>query len=629
VLKILLIDDEEGIRKLLSISLRNDGYDVITAENGERGLDLFKQESPSIVLTDIKMPGMNGIEVLKKIKQINPDAEVIVITGHGDVGQAVKSMQLEASDFISKPVNNDILCKALRRAETKLRIKQSLKDYTAGLEKTVKEKTEKLKKTYIEMETLCDFTSNLSGKKYLGDALGYMFDRIKNILTFEEAIPLIFNEVKNGFISVNGYRRQCLEDNEEIVSTVLSLNCPMNISELNDKEYDWLKSVNGYKSLSIVPIIKEKDIAGAIIFLAFNPDVFSREDLSFLNLMFSQVADGIRRIALNDEKLNELDDKVKMFSGFGGIIGKDHKMRQIYNLILDIAPTDATVLIQGESGCGKELVAKAVHSNSHRKDNSFVVVDCSAYPLTLLESELFGHEKGAFTGATHQRIGRFESANKGTLFLDEIGEIPLMSQVKLLRFLQFQKLERLGGTGTIELNVRIIAATNKDLQKEVEKGNFREDLYYRLCVIPINVPPLRVRRNDIPLLVEYFLKRLNSRGNKKVKGISSRAMRLLLDYNWPGNIRELENIIEHSFILAKDEYITEQNFSNNIRFNVDNINKEKKKISSFQENEKRFLTKVLEEYMWNKSRVAKTLNISRSTLYAKLKKYKINSVDKS
>jgi two-component system response regulator HydG len=299
-------------------------------------------------------------------------------------------------------------------------------------------------------------------------------------------------------------------------------------------------------------------------------------------------------------------------------------MRQIYNLILDIAPTDATVLIQGESGSGKELIAKAVHLHSHRKDKCFVVVNCSAYPHTLLESELFGHEKGAFTGATHKRIGRFELANEGTLFLDEIGEIPLMSQVKLLRFLQFQKFERLGGIETIEMNVRIVAATNKDLNKEVEKGTFREDLYYRLNVIPINIPPLRVRRSDISLLVEYFLQKLNSRGNKKVKGISSEAMSMLMCYSWPGNVRELENTIEHAFILTKDEFISEQTLPLNIRLAVD----KEEKISSFQENERRFLTKVLEEYQWNKLQVAKKLNISRSTLYAKLKKYNINYVDK-
>ncbi len=278
-------------------------------------------------------------------------------------------------------------------------------------------------------------------------------------------------------------------------------------------------------------------------------------------------------------------------------------------------------MIQGESGSGKELVARAVHLHSYRKDKPFIVVNCSAYPQTLLESELFGHEKGAFTGATHRKLGRFELADKGTLFLDEIGEIPLMSQVKLLRFLQFQKFERSGGVETIEVDIRVIAATNKDLKKEVENGNFREDLYYRLNVIPINIPPLRVRRNDISLLVEHFLKRLNLRGNKKVKGISSEAMDTLMCYGWPGNVRELENIIEHAFILTKNEFINGQSLPLDI-YSI--VNKEQK-ISSFQDNEKKFLARVLQEYKWNKLQVAKKLNISRSTLYAKLKKYNINS----
>jgi len=623
-LKLLLIDDEEGIRKLLSMSLRNEGYDVITADNGHNGIELFKQEAPSIVLTDIKMPGMNGIDVLRKIKEINPDAEVIIITGYGDMEKAVKSIQLEASDFITKPVNADALSKALQRAEAKLKVKQALKHYTFNLEKAVEEKTVALEKSRKGMKTLCDITCNLSEKKYLVDAFNLIIERIKNIFLFKTAIPLVFNEAKDDFIKVNGYRCLQTEDKEEIISAINSMRYPMEIAELSAMGYGWLKNFENYKSLSVVPIDRNGDIAGGVILLASEANVFSGDDLRFFYLMLSQVAYDIRRIALNEEKLKGLDDKVEMFSGFGGIIGKDHKMRQIYNLILDIAPTDATVLIQGESGSGKELIARAVHLHSHRKDKPFVVVNCSAYPHTLLESELFGHEKGAFTGATHKRIGRFELANEGTLFLDEIGEIPLMSQVKLLRFLQFQKFERLGGQETIGVNVRIIAATNKDLQKEVETGNFREDLYYRLNVIPINIPPLRVRRNDISLLVEYFIEKLNSQGNKKVKEISSKATKLLMNYSWPGNVRELENIIEHSFILTKNGFISEQNFPDNIYFTAD----KEKKISSFQENERRFLTKVLEEYQWNKLQVAKKLNISRSTLYAKLKKYNINHVDK-
>ncbi len=621
MLKVLLIDDEAGIRKLLSISLRSEGYDVITAKNGKSGIELFEQEAPSIVLTDIKMPGIDGIDVLRRIKEINPETEVIVITGHGDIKLAVKSLQLDASDFITKPISKEALSVALKRAEEKLKIKKRLKNYTYDLEKAVKEKTGELEKSYKEMESFCDITRRISEKKSLGEAFDFIIDRTKNILSFKEIAPLILNKEKKGFVKVNGYRDLNIEDREGIVSAIALMRHPMNIDELGDRGYPWLKSFDGYESISLVPIIKEDEVVGVVILLASEHIVFSEKDLRFLYLMLSQVAGIIRRIALNNEKMKELENKVKMFSGYGGIVGKDHKMQQLYKLILDIAPTDATVLIQGESGSGKELVARAVHLHSYRKDKPFIVVNCSAYPQTLLESELFGHEKGAFTGAIHRKLGRFELADKGTLFLDEIGEIPLMSQVKLLRFLQFQKFERSGGIETIEVNIRVIAATNKDLKKEVENGNFREDLYYRLNVIPINIPPLRVRRNDISLLVEHFLKKLNLRGNKKVKGIFLEAMDILMRYNWPGNVRELENIIEHAFILTKDEFISGQSLPLAI-YSI--VNKEQK-ISSFQDNEKKFLARVLEEYKWNKLQVAKKLNISRSTLYAKLKKYNIHS----
>ncbi|MGP8330250.1 MAG: sigma 54-interacting transcriptional regulator [Methanosarcinaceae archaeon] len=621
MLKVLLIDDEAGIRKLLSISLRSEGYDVITAKNGKSGIELFEQEAPSIVLTDIKMPGIDGIDVLRRIKEINPETEVIVITGHGDIKLAVKSLQLDASDFITKPISKEALSVALKRAEEKLKIKKRLKNYTYDLEKAVKEKTGELEKSYKEMESFCDITRRISEKKSLGEAFDFIINRTKNILSFEEIVPLILNKEKKGFVKVNGYRDLNIEDREDLVSAIALMRHPMNIDELGDKGYPWLKSFDGYESISLVPIIKEDEIVGVVILLALEHIVFSEKDLRFLYLMLSQVAGIIRRIALNNEKMKELENKVKMFSGYGGIVGKDHKMQQLYKLILDIAPTDATVLIQGESGSGKELVARAVHLHSYRKDKPFIVVNCSAYPQTLLESELFGHEKGAFTGAIHRKLGRFELADKGTLFLDEIGEIPLMSQVKLLRFLQFQKFERSGGVETIEVNIRVIAATNKDLKKEVENGNFREDLYYRLNVIPINIPPLRVRRNDISLLVEHFLKRLNLRGNKKVKGISSEAMDILMRYNWPGNVRELENIIEHAFILTKNEFISGQS----LPFDIYSVVNKEQKISSFQDNEKKFLARALEEYKWNKLQVAKKLNISRSTLYAKLKKYNIHS----
>jgi two-component system response regulator HydG len=297
-------------------------------------------------------------------------------------------------------------------------------------------------------------------------------------------------------------------------------------------------------------------------------------------------------------------------------------MQYIYRLIEDIGPTDATVLIQGESGTGKELVARAIHRQSPRRDKPFIVINCSAYPATLLESELFGHEKGAFTGAIRQKTGRFEQAHDGTVFLDEIGEIAPSAQIKLLRVLQSQKFERIGGEETLSVNVRMLAATNKDLLKEVTKGTFREDLFYRLNVIPINLPPLRKRRNDIPLLARHFLRRFAVEQHKEIQDFSSEAMRLLLDHPWPGNVRELENSIEHTAVLAKRSTVEISDLPSAIRDAAPPVYSEAP--GTIVENEKKLLQEALQECGWNKKKAALQLGISRSTLYEKIKKYQIN-----
>jgi two-component system response regulator HydG len=297
-------------------------------------------------------------------------------------------------------------------------------------------------------------------------------------------------------------------------------------------------------------------------------------------------------------------------------------MHAIYRLIEDIAPTDATVLIQGESGTGKELVAKAIHQNSPRKDMPFVVINCSAYPSTLLESELFGHEKGAFTGATRQKAGRFEQANGGTVFLDEIGEIPPSAQIKLLRVLQTKKFERLGGEKTIHVDVRIIAATNKDLIEEVKQGRFREDLFYRLNVIPIHMPPLRERRNDIPILAKHFLHHFTGEQKKRVAEFSPDAMRSLLNHGWPGNVRELQNMIEHATVLAKSALIEAVDLPSTL-YQSDLSSKTSGSLVTLVDSEKDLLLKTLEQCRWNKKEAAKRLGISRNTLYMKMKKHQV------
>ncbi len=341
-----------------------------------------------------------------------------------------------------------------------------------------------------------------------------------------------------------------------------------------------------------------------------------------IGLILNHSSGAIKRAASHEEELRHIAQHVDVTTEYCGIVGKDSKMQDIYKLIEDIAPTDTTVLIQGESGTGKELVAGAIHQKSLRKNNPFIVINCSAYPVTLLESELFGHEKGAFTGAVRQKIGRFEQAHGGTVFLDEIGEIPASSQIKLLRVLQTQKFERIGGEQTLSVDIRILAATNKDLLQEVKQGNFREDLYYRLNVIPINLPALRKRRNDIPLQARYFMRRFGAEQQKDIAEISSDAMRLLLNYSWPGNVRELENCIEHAVVLARGTHLEAADLPAAIH-DVSNVEDIPDTSTTIMETEANLLKEVLNDCDWNKKEAARRLGISRNTLYRKLKKYQI------
>jgi DNA-binding NtrC family response regulator len=326
---------------------------------------------------------------------------------------------------------------------------------------------------------------------------------------------------------------------------------------------------------------------------------------------------------LHDELKREKDKNIllsqaleKRYS-FGNILGKNSRMQEIYELISDISNTDSTALIQGESGTGKELIARAIHFSSHRKAKPFIVANCSAYSQNLLESELFGHEKGAFTGAIRRKIGRFELAHGGTIFLDEIGEVSPPTQILLLRVLQDHRFERVGGEETLEVDVRVIAATNKNLMEEMKKGTFREDLYYRLNVIPIFIPPLRERKDDIPLLASHFLQKFSHEKGKEVTSISPEVMEILLDHSWPGNVRELENVIEHAAIIAKKDEILPKDLPQNL------LQKPlpTQHLVSLQDYERSLILKTLEETNWNKHQASKRLKINRSTLYGKMRRY--------
>lgn len=313
---------------------------------------------------------------------------------------------------------------------------------------------------------------------------------------------------------------------------------------------------------------------------------------------------------------------------FENFIGDSKPIHKVFELIERVADTDSTVLITGESGTGKELIAKAIHYNSYRRDNPMVVINCGAIPEELLESELFGHEKGAFTGAHKMRVGRFELASGGTIFLDEIGDMSPNLQVKLLRVLQEQKFERVGGTRTLEIDVRIIAATNKNLISAVNKGTFRQDLYYRLNVIPMKVPPLRHRTEDIPLLVDFFMKKFKKRKRKRICEFAQDAVGCLLEYSWPGNVRELENLVERLVILSNGDTIEIEDIPESIKGKGGKLDSVEVRIpndgivfdQAVEEYEKKLILQALGETNWVKTKAAKLLNINRTTLIEKMKK---------
>jgi len=448
--KILVVDDEAIVRESLRDWLIDVGYQVFIAENGPKALEIIEKERLGIVITDLVMPGMDGIEMMKRAKEIQPDIEVIIITAYASIPTAIAAMREGAYDYIEKP--------------------------------------------------FCPERAELLVKK--------------------------------------------LAQHQELVVENLSLR-------------------------------------------------------------------------------QRLEDRYR----FENIITKSSKMQRMIELIKVVAKSNATVLITGESGTGKELVARAIHSQSHRQSKPFVAVSCAALPESLLESELFGHEKGSFTGAYARKKGKFEFANGGTLFLDEIGEMSANIQVHLLRVLEEKEFSRVGGNEPIKVDVRVVSATNRDLRKAIEKGEFREDLYYRLNVVPIELPPLRERKEDIPLLAQHFLNKFALENKKEVSEFSPEATEFLLGYDWPGNVRELENAIERAAILAKDSLITIADLPQENMSLARSTMPEK----NLREVEKEHILDVLGETGGNYSEAARLLGITRMTLYKKAREYSfgVKKIDSS
>ena len=497
-----------------------------------------------------------------------------------------------------------------------------IKDYTRNLE----EKNQQLDRAHHQTRTSFLISQEINALTTLNEVCAYLVKKLQSIVTCNDMAVVVFNHGSSTLFCYSG--QECgvwPEDHSRIAYELLARFKETTFIKNDQENMEFLPDAFGASEKMVAfPLRHEGQFLGAMLIACPGECNCVTNDLDIVEIILTQSTGAIRRAITHEEEIRELRTRIEKSSGFGGLIGKNHQMQVIYKLIEDVAPTDATVLIQGESGTGKELVARAIHNQSFRREKPFVVINCSAYPATLLESELFGHEKGAFTGAVRRKSGRFEQADGGTVFLDEIGEISFTAQIKLLRILQCQKFERVGGENTLTVNTRILAATNKYLLREVKAGNFREDLFYRLNVIPIQLPPLRERRNDIPLLARHFLRKFAEEQNKTVQRFSPEAMRLLLNYDWPGNVRELENSIEHATVIAKSKYVEISELPSAIQqAKPRNPKIRNESDRSIFENEKNLLREVLDECNWNKKASAAKLGISRSTLYEKLKKYNL------
>ena len=424
----------------------------------------------------------------------------------------------------------------------------------------------------------------------------------------------------------DGYDTSCAYTGKEALNLIATEHFDIVITDMK------LPDISGF---SIIEKVKKKDIDIAVVMITAFSSIQTAIDamkkgaddyltkpvnIEELELILKKIWEKRLLILQNKELKQKLNDKYS----FSGIIGNTPEIQFIFKTITEIAPTEATVLIYGDTGTGKELIANAIHYNSDRKDKPFITLHCASLSEGVLESELFGHEKGAFTGAISQRRGRFELANGGSLFLDEVGEMNSHVQVKLLRVLETGKFERVGGEKTFESDVRIIAATNKDLEKEIEEGRFREDLYYRLNVINLKLPSLRERKEDIGLLIDNFLIKYSKKNKKNIKGITPQSAKLLNNYDWPGNIRELENTIERAVVMAKSEYIEPNNLPSNINVNTKKSRKETFRIPSgatMKEIEKTVILETLQTTNGSKSKAAKILGISTRKIEYKIKEW--------
>lgn len=495
-----------------------------------------------------------------------------------------------------------------------------------------------------ELKLLFEISSLLNKvKRDLKNNLEPVIHLLANYLDASKVMLTILNREKN-LISIAGsyglseeeQKRATYKIGEGIIGKVIATGTSVVIPKVQEDENFLNKTQSELKedtSFICVPIKEENEIVGTLsIHRKFNQHITISEDSRILSIVGSMIAQAVKTRQEIDEEISKLQDEntqlhyqLKERIKPSGLIGNSGKLQSVFDLIELVAPTNATVLIRGESGVGKELIADAIHFNSDRKTKPFIKVNCAALPESLIESELFGHEKGAFTGANFLRKGRFEAADGGTIFLDEIGDLPAPTQVKLLRILQEKSFERLGSPKPVKVDVRIICATNRNLEELITKEQFREDLFYRINVFPIYIPPLRERINDIPGLVDHFIAKFNKNNNKKIKRISSSAIDMLMVYHWPGNIRELENCVERACILSSEGVIRSHNLPPTLQTASSSKTKTTGTLESILERvEKQMILETLQSTKGNVLKASEVLGITERILGLRIKKYDID-----
>ncbi|MBI4688421.1 MAG: sigma 54-interacting transcriptional regulator [Nitrospirae bacterium] len=564
---VLVADDEEGIRFTFDRFLSNGGYQVTSAKNFEEALGHITNGSDfDVIFVDIILDGGSGIDILKEIRDKGIKSPVIMITGYPNIETASEAVRLGAFDYIPKPVQKETLMHVTSMALQYKKLNDEKEKYRANIEaiyRNIKDAIVMVDSGLSVLE-VNDAASNICGlnRKDIGKHFGFIEKHC------------------------NG---KCLE----AVSAAISKKAPVEVYRLE---------------------CHPKDNARQVVSVATSP-LLNTQGIPY----------GAIMVVRDDTRISNLEIDLKERQQFHNLIGKSEKMQEVYSLIEMLADTHTTVLITGESGTGKELVAEALHYRSNRSSGPLVKVNCSALAENLLESELFGHVRGAFTGAIKDKIGRFEKANGGTIFLDEIGDISPRIQVGLLRVLQEKEFERVGDSTMVKIDVRVVTATNQDLYKKVRAGVFREDLYYRLHVINLNIPSLGERREDIPLLVEHFINKFNRGFNKDIKGVSDDVQKIFMEYPWPGNVRELEHALEHAFILCRQPVITIDHLPKEFKLFV----KGKEDLPAEEEStEIEKIRQVLKKTSGNKAEAARLLGVSRRTLYRKIEDYKITMEEK-